>query len=297
MQTVRATSSTATEQEQTEAEPEYKLVANNPAAFRIAKGQLVQLARAALPFLFRLGSGGFVSGYRSGLAKDDGTYGVVKLAGRKVSETTTKIASLPRPKQPLELYEFEGCPFCRKVREAVAILDIDVVFYPCPKGSPTWRSKVQKEGGRALFPYMVDPNTGKAMYESDDIIAYLFQTYGDGQVPLGLRLGFFTVLSCGLALAASAGAGSRYRAAKLPAKHLIYWGYEASPFCKIVREVLCELELPHLQKSVARGSPKRQELFEKRGQFQAPYLEDPNTGVALFESADIIKYLNETYAA
>jgi hypothetical protein len=25
----------------------------------------------------------------------------------------------PRPSKPLELYEFEGCPFCRKVREAL----------------------------------------------------------------------------------------------------------------------------------------------------------------------------------
>ena len=40
------------------------------------------------------------------------------------------------------------------------------------------------------------------MYESDDIIHYLFKTYGDGQVPLGLRLGFLTVLSCGISLAA-----------------------------------------------------------------------------------------------
>lgn len=41
---------------------------------------------------------------------------------------------------------------------------------------------------------------GKATYESDDIIKYLFNEYGDGRVPWGLSLGFFTVLSCGLAL-------------------------------------------------------------------------------------------------
>ena len=28
-----------------------------------------------------------------------------------------------------------GCPFCRKVREAVNILDLDVLFKPCPKVS------------------------------------------------------------------------------------------------------------------------------------------------------------------
>lgn len=41
---------------------------------------------------------------------------------------------------------------------------------------------------------------GKSMYESDDIVKYLFSNYGDGQVPWGLSLGIFTTLSCGLAL-------------------------------------------------------------------------------------------------
>ena len=47
-----------------------------------------------------------------------------------------------------------------KVREAVSILDLDVIFYPCPAGGPTWREKVKQKGGKASFPYMVDPNTG-----------------------------------------------------------------------------------------------------------------------------------------
>ena len=33
-------------------------------------------------------------------------------------------------------------------------------------------------GGKSQFPYMVDPNTGTSMYESDDIIDYLFDKYG-----------------------------------------------------------------------------------------------------------------------
>lgn len=45
-----------------------------------------------------------------------------------------------------------------------------------------------------------------------------------------------------------------------------------------------------------RGSPKRQELLDKVGHFQVPYLEDPNQGVSLFESSAIIKYLEDTYA-
>lgn len=38
-----------------------------------------------------------------------------------------------RPKVPLELYEYEACPFCRKVREALCILELDCIIYPCPR--------------------------------------------------------------------------------------------------------------------------------------------------------------------
>jgi hypothetical protein len=48
------------------------------------------------------------------------------------------------------------------------------------------------------------------MYESDDIIQYLFTTYGDGQVPLPLRLGMLTTITCAL------GSLSRCEAGVLP---------------------------------------------------------------------------------
>ena len=40
------------------------------------------------------------------------------------------------------------------------------------------------------------------MYESDDIIAYLFAEYGDGQVPRMLQPGTLTTITCALGLAA-----------------------------------------------------------------------------------------------
>ena len=50
------------------------------------------------------------------------------------------------------------------MREAVSILDLDVTFYPCPQGGPTWRPKANEMGGKSMFPYMVDPNVeGVAM--------------------------------------------------------------------------------------------------------------------------------------
>ena len=205
----------------------------------------------------------------------------------------------PRPEKTLELYEFEACPYCRKVREALTVLDLEALIQPCPKGGTRFRPELERRGGKQQFPYLVDPNTGKEMYESDDIIDYLYDKYGPGKekVPTLLRAGALTVLTAGFGLAPRMGAGSRYRAAKMPAKPITAYSYEASPFCKLVREKLVELELPHLMRTVGRGSPKRQELKDRRGTFQAPYIEDPNTGVAMFESSAIVKYLEEQYAA
>ena len=87
-----------------------------------------------------------------------------------------------RPEKTLELFEFESCPFCRKVREALTVLDLDAMIYPCPKRGPRYREELKRRGGKAQFPYLVDPNTGKEMYESDDIVAYLFRVYGDARV-------------------------------------------------------------------------------------------------------------------
>lgn len=44
--------------------------------------------------------------------------------------------------------------------------------------------------------------------------------------------------------------------------------YEASPFCLQTREVLTELEIPHIYRSVARKSPKRPAFEAKWGVFQ-----------------------------
>ena len=54
--------------------------------------------------------------------------------------------------------------------------------------------------------------------------------------------------------------------------------------------------IPTLKMPTARGSANRDRLIAKTGvQFQVPYLVDPNTGVALFESSEIVEYLEEVY--
>jgi glutathione S-transferase len=206
------------------------------------------------------------------------------------------VQNFKRPAKLLELYEFQGCPFCRKVREAITLLDLDVLVWPCPKDGPTYRPKAVQMSGKSQFPFLVDPNNGKQLLESDAIISYLYNEYGDGKVPLSLSLGPLTTLSAGLGQAPRLGKGISYRASTKPEKPIDIWAYEASPFCLQTREVLTELEIPHIYHSVARRSPKRPAFEAKWGVFQVPYIEDPNTKVACFETPDINKYLEDTYA-
>jgi glutathione S-transferase len=196
-----------------------------------------------------------------------------------------------RPAKLLELYEFEGCPFCRKAREALSLFDLDAKVLPCPKGGKRFRPEVVRRGGKASFPFLVDPNAGIELYESDAIVRHLATAYGDGRVPASLAL------SEALASAVRGTAGSRARPSRAPAQPLELWSYEASPYSRLAREALCALELPYVLHNVAGGSAKREALSARAGKVQVPYLADPNTGTAMFESADIVRYLEKTYAA
>jgi len=143
------------------------------------------------------------------------------------------------------------------------------------------------------------------MFESDDIVDYLFRLYGkrsgEGEVvPWTLRKKnpFVTVTAAIGVVLARLGAGGSYRDSNPPSadRPLVLWAYEGSPFCKVVRETLCSLEIPHTVVYSPRGSKNRQRLWEKTGRFQVPFLEDPNTGVELYESEAINQYLEKVYA-
>jgi len=201
----------------------------------------------------------------------------------------------PRPQAPLELYEFEGCPFCRKVREALSILDLEAAIRPCPKRGRRFRDELMRIGGKAQFPYLVDRDAGRSLYESDDIVEHLFHQYGVGPPPLGLRRGAFSSVGATLAGIGRGPAGSFARPSRAPRQPLELYSFEASPFCRLVREALCELELPYLLHNVARGSPSRQAFVARSGRMQVPWLVDPNEEVEMFESAEILAYLQSTY--
>lgn len=226
------------------------------------------------------------------------------------------------PGQPLKLYEFESCPYCRLVREALTELDLDALILPCPKGGTRYRPEAERVGGKAQFPLLVDDNTGTTLYESADIIGYLWRTYGDSDgrrvSGVGRAMAVAGANLASLAMLRARGiTGLKARPSIAPAERLELYSFESSPYSKPVRARLCELELPYLLHSTGKGGWKdmgpplfRDRLFKGRpdttrnrawlaentGKVQVPYLIDPNTGVAMYESARILEYLDRTYA-
>jgi len=201
--------------------------------------------------------------------------------------------------QLLELYDYEGCPYCRKVRERLCELDLDVLVHPAAHGSPR-RGQLKQLGGRLQVPYLVDPNSGTALYESEDIATYLQKRYGGGRGPSSLvSLLLINTIGSFFATAVRLGRGIRVTSgladARRPASPLELYNMEGSPYCRKVREALCELDLEHIVRNVPKGSRKREALLARAGKVQVPYLVDPNTGSEMFESDDIVTYLYERY--
>jgi glutaredoxin len=183
-----------------------------------------------------------------------------------------------RPRLPLILYEFEACPFCRRVREALEVLGIEAEVRPCPKGGERFRPAAIARGGRAQFPFLVDPNTGSELYESSDIVSYLYGRYAASGANHTLRAAWLGSLASALRL----GRGSRVRASRAPALPLLLSGAESNPEARLVREMLSELELFHISR---RGDPNG-----------SPVLEDPNANARPVGWPRIRAHLEYTYA-
>lgn len=221
-----------------------------------------------------------------------------------------------QPERMLVLYDMENCPYCRLVRETLCELDLDVRILPCPKGGQRFRTEAVAKGGKAQFPLLHDPNTDTWLYESRDIIDYLCRTYGrkdQGLAPHGLK-----VASSSLASAARLANNSlQCQAGTAPQQDLELYSFESSPYSRPVRERLSELEIPYVLHNMAKdqwkdiGTPglrnslfpgepisgrNREALLARAGKVQVPYLIDPNTKTEMFESADILTYLDQHYA-
>jgi len=82
----------------------------------------------------------------------------------------------------LILYYKPTCPFCRRVLAVVDRLEIEVELKDISADEAIAAELVEK-GGKRQVPYLVDTEKDVAMYESDDIVAYLQTNYGNSSAP------------------------------------------------------------------------------------------------------------------
>ncbi len=224
--------------------------------------------------------------------------------------------SVRQPEQLPELYDREGCPKCRLVREAITELNLDVRIIPVPQGGSRFLGQLQEVSGDGAVPFLVDPNTDTKVGGVDPIVDYLFRHYAGKGAPKQVQGSSLNLLRSKLATAVRQQQGVKAVASKPAAQDLTLYSFESSPYSRIVREKLSELELPYVLINIGKQQradvgpsnfrlhlgpykplpdTKRSEFFARHGNVQVPYLIDPNTGVDMFESADIAAYLDRTY--
>jgi glutathione S-transferase len=190
---------------------------------------------------------------------------------------------------------------------------LEVDIFPTPRETlksygmikdSRFRGKVKELGHKAMFPFMVDPNTGTSMYESAAIIDYLWETYGDAPsapwfissagavwnlVLLGLVTMFRPLFHFGILRVPS----------RAPERPLELWGAEGYVDSRPAQESLCSLELPYRYHLVPIGAPsaKWDALAAAGGSFwRLPLLVDPNEGHKKVSGGTAIaEYLEATY--
>ena len=78
----------------------------------------------------------------------------------------------------ITLYELPGCPYCAKVIDKLNELGLDYDSIEVPR-SHDERTEVQEVSGQTGVPVIIDEDNGvDGMAESDDIVAFLEETYG-----------------------------------------------------------------------------------------------------------------------
>ena len=267
------------------------------------------LVTASIALALRLATGAFVLGWQldtilAPTEDDDGNeiYSL-KLGPLRIRDSSSVLnqASM-QPVQTIVLYENESCPRCKRVREMMNLLDITYECRPCFDDIDS-------------LPYIDDPNmkkkTGQQQQEAaiisgdDNIIDHLLNEYGpptslyDSKALWPITFKQFALITSQLAISLRGNPGKTQqpnaRSDNMNMKPLELWAYECSPFVKPVKEKLSSLGLPHRIVSCSRGSRNRDRMVANTGRFQVPYLVDDNTGIEMFEGAEIVEYLEAVY--
>ncbi|GAA3920660.1 glutathione S-transferase N-terminal domain-containing protein [Litoribacillus peritrichatus] len=229
---------------------------------------------------------------------------------------TTGSRKTEQPEKEIVLFDREGCPDCRSVRQVITELNLDVKILPCPEGGTRFKHTLKEVSGSVQIPCLVDENTGQKLISKEIIIEYLFNEYGKKAVPQKYSGTRFDGVINWTSQLLRGGRGEKARSSLMPEKPLTLYSFESSPFSRPVRELLCELEIPYTMVSLGKQQSadmgpaafrfhrgpykpvkdsKRERFLAEHGDVMVPYLEDPNTGEKLFQSKKILNYLQRTY--
>ena len=246
-------------------------------------------------------------------------HGVTVIVGSgSVSDPSNKY------QQQLTLHDIENDDNCRLVRERLTELDLNFKVVPSAPNSKVFVDPAYKY---ALKPGTIIPILHVAGDEkkltvigASNIVEYLDRTFlesgtydddppVDNEEPDATSSSVFEQQAKSLLADVSNAVASWMRAgrgcrvspaasdsAQLLESSLVLYSYEGNQFCRLVREVLTELDLVYELRSVGKGSPRRDELAQLTGgSTQCPCLIDMNTSQTIQESADIVQYLYSTY--
>lgn len=75
----------------------------------------------------------------------------------------------------MTLYQFEGCPYCRMVRQKRSDLELTYVSV-CVSQDRSRRPQVVEASGQPTVPVLVDGDV--VLSDEDEIVAYLEKTHG-----------------------------------------------------------------------------------------------------------------------
>jgi glutaredoxin len=221
----------------------------------------------------------------------------------------------------VKLYDIENSPQCRLVRERITELDL-VVETVVPAASNSFAvqqsdSILAQNGMVVPMLVVTSSTTGEMNVVSgvDDILTYLDDNMvpyssgrgsstNDGDVSASILQNVHVVgsylagwIRLGRGTKVASCVSSSLEKVNRPVTPLILYSYEGNQFCRLVREVLTELDITYELRSAGKESPRRAELAAiNGGSSQCPYLIDPNTGMSMAESRDIIQYLYDNYA-
>lgn len=98
---------------------------------------------------------------------------------RGIKRTADEQAQIDKQTHQLALYQFHACPFCIKVRRAMKRHSLNIELRDA-KQPGQFRQELLEQGGQIKVPCLRITNTDGSvswMYESNDIIRYLEQTF------------------------------------------------------------------------------------------------------------------------